>query len=215
MPGRRSGFGALSSPPVAGQIDLAQHRLIPRSCSIAADTEVSHDRPEQAIPVVETLINTFGDWLKHRRELNELRQLNTSDFDRIAGDLRVSPGDLDELVRHGPHAADELPKMLKALGIDEEALARTAAAGAARHGARLRDVPPQGVNATATSPPAPPPSITRAIAPTRRRSTCWAAGQNEISRAGHIAHRHARGSRCSMRADASEPLEWSAPSRHK
>ena len=29
------------------------------------------------------------------------------------------------LVRQGPHAADELPKLLKALGIDEAALART------------------------------------------------------------------------------------------
>jgi hypothetical protein len=28
------------------------------------------------------------------------------------------------LVRNGPHAADELPKLLKALGIDEKSLAR-------------------------------------------------------------------------------------------
>jgi transcriptional regulator with XRE-family HTH domain len=76
-------------------------------------------------PVIETLINTFSDWLKHRRELNELRQLNTTEFDRIASELRVSPGDLNELVHLGPHAADELPRMLKALGIDREALART------------------------------------------------------------------------------------------
>jgi transcriptional regulator with XRE-family HTH domain len=76
-------------------------------------------------PAVETLINTFSDWLKHRRELSEIRQLNTADFDRIASDLRVSPYDLNELVRQGPHSADELPKLLKILGIDEEALART------------------------------------------------------------------------------------------
>jgi transcriptional regulator with XRE-family HTH domain len=78
-----------------------------------------------SIPVVETLIHSFGDWLKHRREMNELRELNTSEFDRIASELRVSPSDLSELVRQGPHAADELPQMLKVLGIDEEALART------------------------------------------------------------------------------------------
>jgi transcriptional regulator with XRE-family HTH domain len=76
-------------------------------------------------PAVEMLLNTFGDWLKHRRELNELRQLNTAEFDRIASDLRVSPADLNELVRQGPHAADELPQLLKVLGIDEEALVRT------------------------------------------------------------------------------------------
>lgn len=80
---------------------------------------------EHPYPRVELLINTFGDWLKHRRELSEIRQMDRSDFDRIAGDLRVSPNDLDELVRKGPHAADELPKLLKELGIDEAALART------------------------------------------------------------------------------------------
>jgi transcriptional regulator with XRE-family HTH domain len=76
-------------------------------------------------PVVAILIDTFSDWLKHRRELNQLRQLNRSEFDRIASELQVSPGDLNELVRQGPHAADELPKLLEILGIDQEALART------------------------------------------------------------------------------------------
>jgi uncharacterized protein YjiS (DUF1127 family) len=76
-------------------------------------------------PRVEFLIDTFAAWLKHRRELNELHHMDRGDIDRIASDLRVTPDDLDELVRQGPHAADELPKMLKALGIDEAALART------------------------------------------------------------------------------------------
>ena len=76
-------------------------------------------------PRVEMLIDTFADWLKHRRELNEMRQLDRFDFNRIASDLRVSPGDLDTLVRQGPHAADELPKLLRALGIDQADLART------------------------------------------------------------------------------------------
>jgi transcriptional regulator with XRE-family HTH domain len=79
----------------------------------------------KAYSVVEGLVSTFNDWLRHRRELNERRQLNTSEFDRIAGELRVSPGDLTDLVRQGPHAADELPKLLKVLGIDEDALARS------------------------------------------------------------------------------------------
>jgi uncharacterized protein YjiS (DUF1127 family) len=76
-------------------------------------------------PRVEFLINSFADWLKHRRELHELRQMDRSEFDRIAGDLRVAPDDLEELVRRGPHAADELAKMLRALGINEASLART------------------------------------------------------------------------------------------
>lgn len=76
-------------------------------------------------PRVTFLVSAFSDWLKRRRELNELCQIERGEFDRIAHDLRVTPADLDELVRQGPHAADELPKMLKALGIDEAALART------------------------------------------------------------------------------------------
>ncbi|WP_369719996.1 hypothetical protein AB8Z38_22575 [Bradyrhizobium sp. LLZ17] len=75
-------------------------------------------------PIVQGLIESFAGWLKHRRELNEMRQLDRTEFDRIANDLRVSPDDLEELVRHGHHAADELPKMLKQLGIGEEHLGR-------------------------------------------------------------------------------------------
>ncbi len=80
---------------------------------------------EHPYPRVEFLINRFADWLKHRRELNEMRQLDRTDFNRIAADLEVAPGDLEELVRRGPHASEELPVMLKALGIDEAALERT------------------------------------------------------------------------------------------
>jgi uncharacterized protein YjiS (DUF1127 family) len=76
-------------------------------------------------PRVEMLIDTFAGWLKHRRELNEMRQMDRTDFDRIASDLRVSPGELETLVRQGPHAADELPHLLRALGIDEAGLVRT------------------------------------------------------------------------------------------
>ncbi|UPK35921.1 hypothetical protein IVB18_00625 [Bradyrhizobium sp. 186] len=75
-------------------------------------------------PVVQDLIESFASWLKHRRELNELRQLDRADFDRIANDLRIAPDDLEELVRHGRHAADELPKMLAQRGISAEGLGR-------------------------------------------------------------------------------------------
>ena len=79
---------------------------------------------DHSVSVVERLTQMFSEWLKHRRELSEMRHLNTAEFDRIASDLRLSPADLDELVRHGPHAADELPKLLKALGISQADLAR-------------------------------------------------------------------------------------------
>jgi hypothetical protein len=77
-----------------------------------------------AFPRVQLLIDAFVGWLERFRALNELGQLDREEVQRIAGDFRISPDDLDELVRNGPHAADELPQMLKALGIDETSLAR-------------------------------------------------------------------------------------------
>ena len=80
---------------------------------------------EKPYPVVSLVVDLFGDWLKHRREMREMHEMDAANFNQIAGELRMSPNDLEELVRQGPHAADELPKMLMALGIDQEALART------------------------------------------------------------------------------------------
>lgn len=74
---------------------------------------------------VEYLVDVLSNWLKHRRELGELRDLDDAGFNQIARDLRVSPDDLTALIRQGPHSADELPKLLGALGIDQEKLART------------------------------------------------------------------------------------------
>jgi uncharacterized protein YjiS (DUF1127 family) len=74
--------------------------------------------------VFERLTHTFSEWLNHRREINEMRQLSSVEFDRVAADLQLSPADLNQLVNQGPHAADELPKMLAALGIGADDLAR-------------------------------------------------------------------------------------------
>jgi hypothetical protein len=73
---------------------------------------------------VERLIEVFGNWLSHRREIREIRGLDSGDFARIAQELRVMPDELDLFVRQGSHAIDELPRLLQALGIDEKALAR-------------------------------------------------------------------------------------------
>ena len=75
-------------------------------------------------PVVHDLIALFAGWLRHRRELSEIRKLDRSDFNRIASDLRIAPDDLEDPVRQGPHAADELPKMLAQLGIDSNRIDR-------------------------------------------------------------------------------------------
>ena len=75
-------------------------------------------------PIVANLIETFGDWLQHRREMSELQSFDPGELGRIAQELGVSSDDLQTLVRQGPHSADELPKMLAALGIDSAALER-------------------------------------------------------------------------------------------
>ena len=80
---------------------------------------------EKPYPVVSLVIDTFGEWLKHRRELREMREMDAANFGQIANELRMSSADLEALVRQGPHSADELPKMLAALGIDQHDLART------------------------------------------------------------------------------------------
>jgi uncharacterized protein YjiS (DUF1127 family) len=76
-------------------------------------------------PAVESAVNLFGDWLKRRREMRELRDMHSGEFARIARDLCVSPAELDKVVRQGPHASDELPRLLKSLGVDTAAVSRT------------------------------------------------------------------------------------------
>jgi len=76
-------------------------------------------------PRITFLIGTFADWLKHHRELDEIRRIDRVEFDRIAADPGIAPGELDQLVRRGQHASGELPLLLNSLGIDEAKLDRT------------------------------------------------------------------------------------------
>ena len=75
-------------------------------------------------PLVESVIDLFARWLERRREIAELCTCDAISREKIAIDLGVSPGELDQLVRRGPHAADELPKMMAAIGLDAKAIAR-------------------------------------------------------------------------------------------
>jgi hypothetical protein len=58
---------------------------------------------------VTRMVDIFGEWLKHRRELREMREMDAANFGQIASDLRISSADLEALVRQGPHAARRLP----------------------------------------------------------------------------------------------------------
>jgi hypothetical protein len=75
-------------------------------------------------PLVESVIDLFARWLERRREIAELCTCDAIGREKMAIDLGVSPGELDQLVRRGPHAADELPKMMAAIGLDAKAIAR-------------------------------------------------------------------------------------------
>src|SRR5262245_57344497 len=69
------------------------------------------------------MIQAFAAWLKRRRDRAELNALDTCEHDRVAHDLGVGVAELDYLVRVA-HDPVELPRMMAAIGIDEEALKR-------------------------------------------------------------------------------------------
>lgn len=77
-------------------------------------------------PFVAKVIDLFGDWLKQRRELNELMRFEADpgELERVARELNVTPADLEMLVRQGSQGANELSRTLTALGIDEAHLLR-------------------------------------------------------------------------------------------
>ena len=82
----------------------------------------THER--EPYPFVTKVIDLFGDWLKQRRELNELTEFaaDPGELERVARELNVTPADLEMLVRQGSQGANELSYTLTA--IDETALWR-------------------------------------------------------------------------------------------
>jgi hypothetical protein len=125
---------------------------------------------DKPYPVVDLVIETFGDWLKHRRELKEMREMDAANFGQIASDLRISSADLEALVRQGPHAADELPKMLGRSASIRPTWRAPRRSCCAIWSASVRCAA-TSADAAMSSPPAPPTRITRNIAPTPPPST--------------------------------------------
>lgn len=80
--------------------------------------------PQQPYPLVSQLIERFGDWLTRQRQLHELGALDAAEFKRMSRELGIAPDDLDALVRRGVRGSEELPRMLRALGFDEAAIAQ-------------------------------------------------------------------------------------------
>lgn len=79
-----------------------------------------------AYPVIEMVLGSIANWVSRYRDThaNELGQCSPDEVREIASDLGVSASQLTELARKGPHAADLLKKMLVALKVDPELLAK-------------------------------------------------------------------------------------------
>lgn len=74
--------------------------------------------------IASRLIARVVDWLGRFHGSADVRALSACEVESIAQDLRISRAELEALVVHSQQGAKELPQLLKALGIDESAIAR-------------------------------------------------------------------------------------------
>lgn len=86
------------------------------------------DIREQHYPMVEFVLDAIAGWINKYRHAHgvrdELGECSQEDVMRIAKDLGVAVSDLRGLAAKGPGAADALQKMLLALSVDPQALAK-------------------------------------------------------------------------------------------
>src|SRR5690349_3130932 len=59
------------------------------------------------------------DRAESRRELS---RMSRCDVETLAADCGLAPGQFSDMLKRGPHAADELLELMKALEIDEASL---------------------------------------------------------------------------------------------
>ncbi len=73
-------------------------------------------------------LKAIADWVKRYREAigvrAELAMCGTEEVASVARDIGVSLEELEFAVKKGPHAADELPRLLRALGVDPQKLSQ-------------------------------------------------------------------------------------------
>jgi len=86
-------------------------------------------RPEElSYPTLEFVLDAIANWIKKYRYAvglrRELASCGPEEVARAARDVGVSPGELVRLAQKGPHAADQLPKLLLALGVEPGKLSR-------------------------------------------------------------------------------------------
>jgi hypothetical protein len=73
-----------------------------------------------------TVFDAIANWIKTYRtaigQQNELANCTPEVVASIARDIGVTPSELSFFTSKGPHAADELPRLLRALGVDPQKL---------------------------------------------------------------------------------------------
>ena len=89
-----------------------------------------NDLPVQKIsyPIIEAWIDAGAKWLKERANAIATRHdLDAcgEDAARMANELGVSKQELYALVAKGPQSADELPRMMRALGLNPAIIDQT------------------------------------------------------------------------------------------
>jgi hypothetical protein len=70
------------------------------------------------------LFGRLSNWIRWLRHASDIRALSADPIDSIAHNLRIPRAELEILVAHGRQGAEELPRLLRALGIDDVAIAR-------------------------------------------------------------------------------------------
>jgi hypothetical protein len=75
---------------------------------------------------VKPILDAIANWVKKYRDAigmeGDLARCGAEEVALVARDIGVSPGELIFIANKGPHAADELPKLLSALGVDPQKL---------------------------------------------------------------------------------------------
>jgi transcriptional regulator with XRE-family HTH domain len=99
------------------------------SSSLAMEgTMPNTDIPQPAHPTVDFVLGAIADWVRkyrsHTGNGDAFARCSPDEVKQIAKELGMSPAELRGIARKEPGAADLLQKMLIALGVDPEALAK-------------------------------------------------------------------------------------------
>jgi hypothetical protein len=160
--------------------------------------------------LVARLRHTFDDWLKLRRELSEMRLLDTAEFDRIASDLRVSRPIWTNWSAAGRMRLTNCRGYSRRWGSARRTWRGSSRWSCTTWSASVRSAE-SSANATAIWRVERQPSIIRNTASTRRRSRPWATRRiNKNPACAPIAAGHARRAGSSPEPQSSRRWLWCA-----